>query len=294
MVRQSARSTPCPAPSSTSSVAPGISFASASPCASGNIGSDEPWITSVGSRDRRQGLGEPIVARDEVVVLQRRNVASAFHVPSSERTECRFIERALPGEHPGVTDEVLDHRLGIRPIHRRRPHEAPELLGRRWEPAITGSRGGGADQDEREHAIGEIQREVLRECRARRHADEVRGREAVGVEHSRGIGDQVHAAVPGVAGLVRGRSARVAVVVPDHEPPSVDEHPAEALVPPEHRRADAHDEEDRRVGRGHRTAPCRAWRRWLRSSARPRCLLSVSHRRRGGCPELIVGRRVRR
>ena len=47
---------------------------------------------------------------------------------------------------------------------------------------------------------------------------------------------------------VRDRSAGVAVVVADDEPPAVGEHLAEASVPPEHRPADTHDEEDRRVG----------------------------------------------
>jgi hypothetical protein len=35
----------------------------------------------------------------------------------------------------------------------------------------------------------------------------------------------------------------------DHEPPAVGEHRAEALLPPEHRPADSHDEENRGVGR---------------------------------------------
>jgi hypothetical protein len=39
------------------------------------------------------------------------------------------------------------------------------------------------------------------------------------------------------------------VVVADYEPPAVGEHLAEALLPPEHRPANAHDEEGRRVGR---------------------------------------------
>src|SRR3954447_18761952 len=39
------------------------------------------------------------------------------------------------------------------------------------------------------------------------------------------------------------------MVVADNEPPAVREHPAEALLPPQHRCTHAHDEEDRRVGR---------------------------------------------
>jgi hypothetical protein len=39
------------------------------------------------------------------------------------------------------------------------------------------------------------------------------------------------------------------VVVADDEPSPLGEHPAEAFVPPQHRRAESHDEQDRRVGR---------------------------------------------
>jgi hypothetical protein len=38
------------------------------------------------------------------------------------------------------------------------------------------------------------------------------------------------------------------MVVADHEPPTVGEHPAETLLPQEHRPASAHYEEDWRVG----------------------------------------------
>jgi hypothetical protein len=38
------------------------------------------------------------------------------------------------------------------------------------------------------------------------------------------------------------------MVVADHEPAAVGEHPAEALLPPEHRPA-PHHQQDRRVGR---------------------------------------------
>ena len=38
------------------------------------------------------------------------------------------------------------------------------------------------------------------------------------------------------------------MVIADHEPAPAGEHPAEALLPPEHRGTDAHDQQDRRVG----------------------------------------------
>src|SRR6266516_7577556 len=37
------------------------------------------------------------------------------------------------------------------------------------------------------------------------------------------------------------------MIVADHEAPAVGKHPAEALLPPEHRSPDPHDQEDRRV-----------------------------------------------
>jgi hypothetical protein len=49
IVSLSGGSIPCPAPSRLSSLAPGISSASVSPCSTGNIGSAVPWMTSVGA-----------------------------------------------------------------------------------------------------------------------------------------------------------------------------------------------------------------------------------------------------
>jgi hypothetical protein len=94
-----------------------------------------------------------------------------------------------------------------------------------------------------------VKGDQLRERPARRDADQVRGRDLVGVEHAGGVGDQVIAGVPGTARLVGDRSPRVAMVVADQEPPAVGEHPAEPLLPPEHRGADPHDQEDRRIPR---------------------------------------------
>src|SRR5919204_2028501 len=50
-----------------------------------------------------------------------------------------------------------------------------------------------------------------------------------------------------MSGLVSDRATGVAVVVADHEPAAVGEDPAEPLLPPEHRAADAHHKKDRRV-----------------------------------------------
>ena len=77
----------------------------------------------------------------------------------------------------------------------------------------------------------------------------MRGRDAVGVEHAGGVGDQVGAGVRGVAGLVGHRSAGVAVVVADHEPPSA---ASIRQKPSSHQSIDPPMpmiEQDRRVGR---------------------------------------------
>jgi hypothetical protein len=59
----------------------------------------------------------------------------------------------------------------------------------------------------------------------------VRGRDLVGVEHAGGVGDEVVAGVPRASDLIGDRAAGVAMVVANHEPPAVGEHPAEALLP---------------------------------------------------------------
>src|SRR5439155_18580058 len=97
--------------------------------------------------------------------------------------------------------------------------------------------------------LAELEREQLRESAARRDTDDVRGLDPVAVEHPAGVGDEIGARVRGAARLVARRSTGVAVVVTDHEPATVGEHPTEPFVPPKHRSADTHDEENRRVGR---------------------------------------------
>src|SRR5919201_4103824 len=132
----------------------------------------------------------------------------------------------------------------------RRPDEAYELLGRRWEFALARQGGGGADQDEREHPFGELECEELRKRSTCRDPHHVGRWDAVSVEDGGGVGDQVETCVAGLTGRVGDRAAGVAVVVADDVPAAFGEHPAEALVPPEHRCAHAHDEQDRRGGGG--------------------------------------------
>ena len=157
--------------------------------------------------DRGQRLARPLARR-----AGRRGSAAAAKSRArstsrrtSSRTAASSNGRRPPASIARVADQVLDHRLRVRPVHLRRRQEPPNSLGRRRQPAVTGRRGRRADEDEREDAIGEVEREQLRERPARRHADHVRGRDAVGVEHPGGVGDQVGAGVLGAAGLVGDR-----------------------------------------------------------------------------------------
>src|SRR4051794_9285542 len=117
MVSQSARSTPWPAPSSVSSFAPGISSASACPCASGNIGSAVPWITSVGAATEEIG-SEGTSPSGIRLVLGGGDVPSTLDVTADERTPGRLVKRTYAArKHSLVADQVLDHRPWLRPVH---------------------------------------------------------------------------------------------------------------------------------------------------------------------------------
>ena len=125
MGSQSARSTPWPAPSSVSSLAPGISSASASPCSSGNIGSAVPWITSVGTAIEDSGWRGSSPS-GQAVVLGGRDVAGALDVAADELTHRGLVEGArASGEHARVADQVVDDRRLVGPVHLRGRQEPP-------------------------------------------------------------------------------------------------------------------------------------------------------------------------
>lgn len=73
-------------------------------------------------------------------------------------------------------------------------------------------------------------------------------RDPVAVQYAAGVGNQVGAGVSGAARLVGDRTPGVAVVVANHEPPAIGQQSTETFLPPQHRRAGAHDEQERRVG----------------------------------------------
>ena len=66
-------------------------------------------------------------------------------------------------EHSAVADHVVDDRAPIGPVGRGGGDESPELIGWGRQLTVSGRRGGGADQDQRADAVGELEREQLRE-----------------------------------------------------------------------------------------------------------------------------------
>ena len=145
----------------------------------GNIGSAVPWMTRVGEEIAESGSRDrPSSSYRSWFCAARKSLAR--DVPAGERAEARLVECALSaGEHAQVVDQVLDHRLGIRPVHLHGRDEAPELSRRRREGAIAGDRDRGADERERADALGEVEREQLREPAPGRDTDDVRRGDAV-------------------------------------------------------------------------------------------------------------------
>ena len=250
---QSARSTPCPAPSSVSRVAPGISAASARPCASGNIrigGAMDRERRRLDRRDRRRGRTSPSGIApwfsDDAMSRARTTSRWTSFAPG------RLVERALASrQHARVADEVLDHRLLVRPVHVGRGQEAGEALSRRGRLPVGG----------RPRLPGDVLTRTSDRTRsgcasasswAKAPPAETPTTWAAGIPYASrtpAASDQVGAGVRRVPRLVGHRSAGVAVVVADDEAAALGQHPAEALLPPEHRRADAHHQEDGRVAR---------------------------------------------
>lgn len=201
-----------------------------------------------GHGDRRQGLSGMLAVRKRVVVLHGGEVVCPLDVATDKVADGGLVEQAPAAcEHTRVVDQVIDHRGGLRPIGMCGRHEPHELLGRRRQFAVAGRSGGGADQDERADSIGMVERDQLGNRPSGRDTYHVRGRDLVGVEYADRVADQIRAGVSGVAQLVGEGSTGVAVVVTDHEPSALGEHPAEVLLPPEHRSPGAHDEQDRWV-----------------------------------------------
>ena len=269
MVSQSARSTPWPAPSSGSSLARGslgerLAVLEREHRVRGAVDHQGR------ARRSRTAARSELALGQEVVVLRGREVAGALDVAADEVSCGRLVERAPAArEHARVVDEVLDHRVGVRPVHRAVDTNRPNSSLGGGSSRSTGSAGEVLMRTSERTRSGASSASTCAIAPPAETPTRWAAWMLVGVEHPHGVGDQVGAGVSGPPRLVGHRSAGVAVVVADHEPPAVGEHPAEALLPPEHRRTDAHDRGGSAGRPGRRRTPCTARRRSLRSSAQP-------------------------
>jgi hypothetical protein len=92
-----------------------------------------------------------------------------------------------------------------------------------------------------------LERELLAQPAAAGETHDVRCSDPMCVEHANRVGAHVSAAVARLTRRVGDRASRVALVVADHEPAAVSEQAAEPLLPPQHRCAGTHDQQQRRV-----------------------------------------------
>jgi hypothetical protein len=172
-----------------------------------------------------------------------------FVVRSTTRAQSARVPSASNGCERPVLGQVLDHRGAVRPVGLGdRGEGGPRVVAHRRQVGI-GAGGARGHERERRHALGVVQGQELGERAAHRLPDDVRPAHAQDGEQGRGVGHEVVARVPGLPRRVARRAARVAVVVPDHVTRPGREACAEVVLPPVHRGARPHDEQDRRVGR---------------------------------------------
>ena len=155
------------------------------------------------------------------------------------RWRATFVERtAVTGQHAGVVGQVLDHGLGVRPVHLRRlldePPECPRSVtaGPR-SPGIVGEvlmstrdvtrSGTSRARSWRERPAGRIAAHVCRLYAVGSRAP--RRRRPPGRHPSSQVGPVRRSPIGRCRGGCSG--SRTA--------PSVGEHPAEPVLPPEHR-----------------------------------------------------------
>src|SRR3954471_17397682 len=211
----------------------------------------EQRVGGAGDDKRRHGdRWEAVAPRrapvDEGVVLRARRAARAGDVALDQRPDARLVERPLAPERPDVGDDVLDDRARVGPVDVGAGKERGTGVGDRREVAARPRRRR-AQQHERGGAVRVVEDEQLRERATHRRADHVGARDPVAVEDARGVGDEVRAAVVRPARRAGGRAAGVTVVIAHDEAPARRERRTERIVPPQHRRAHAHDQQHRRV-----------------------------------------------
>ena len=210
----------------------------------------------VGAVDDERGhadLGQPLppaAAAFEVVVVgeHRLWVARAVERACPQRARAVGVERpGGAGVRAAELSEVIEQRGPVVEVRDRNRERAGEAAVDAREVVVAGPAAGG-DQRQALHAVGMVERDHLRKGSAHRDADDVGTAAGDRLDDRGRVGDQVIAAVAGLARLVRHRLTGVAMVVADHEPSRRGEPVAELVLPPVERGARAVDEQDRRVG----------------------------------------------
>ena len=221
-----------------SSRAPGISSASATPCSIGKSGSAVPWTTSVGTAIVRRADG-----RTRVVALDRARGCARSLAGRPARCRARRARARPPrrtaGSAPASARALAtgERRDGGRVVGVE--------LGLRQEPPVLVGDAGRSPPDPTGEVLMRTSEATRSGCSSARtwmsappidtpstcaapspYASSTRA-----MSRTRSI-----AGVGRPPGLVGLRPAGVAMVVADDEPPARGEHPAEALVPPQHRR----------------------------------------------------------
>ena len=174
----------------------------------------------------------------------------AVHGACGELARALLIERARAARAgPPELRQVVDHLLPVGPVGLSDGAEGcARLVGHRREIGV-GAGGARRDQSQRRDATRMVQCDHLGHRAPRRLAHHVRAAHAERVEHADRVRAEVLGRVPGRAGWIADRLPGVAVVVADDVPRPGRQARAEVVLPPVHRGARPHDEQDRRVGR---------------------------------------------
>lgn len=180
----------------------------------------------------------------------RLDVDGAIDVARDQLTHGELVEGARGArDRPGVGEDGLDRRVPAGPVGSRLLRGVLLVLSGRVGLDIGALAQARGDEREGRDPFGVVECRELRDHPAHRHADEVDAGQIEDVEQGDGVGDQVVRRVPGRARLVRDGPAGVAVVLADDESRTAREALAKPALPPEHRRRQTHNEQDRRARR---------------------------------------------
>ena len=206
-----------------------------------------------------EALAPAVASLGGVVVLHARlDVRRAIDDARAERA--RALARRTGAS--GSRERARDARSGSRSpprgptsrARRSRPKAARASSVMRRQVGLAGPAGLVAMSVSEATRSGWSSAMQLGERAAHRLPDDVRPAPRRATSSSAdGVGDEVIARVARRARRVAGRLARVAVVVADDVARPRREARAEVVLPPVHRGARSHDEQDRRVGRARRS-----------------------------------------